>query len=256
MMILIAGPCVIENENVLEEAADYLTNAIEGKDIDFYFKASAVKDNRTKKENYSGVGMEKGVSMLLDIKRRWGVKITTDFHTDIDIMRYGGFVDLIQIPAYLAQQTSMIKAAAGMNKPIHIKKPQFLGPVEASQPVKKYRDFGSKNDVILTDRGTMFGYNQTIFDPRHIPIMLDSGANYVLADVTHPNKNYPGDVFENIVVLAKSAIVAGASGIFIETHPNCNEALCDGKTMLPLEHIEGFLEEVYSLWRRENEITT
>lgn len=249
-MILIAGPCVIENLEYLDETANVLSSAVKNKDIEFYFKASAVKDNRTKVENYSGVGMKEGISMLLDIKRRYDVNITTDFHNENDIFRYGGYVDLIQIPAYLAQQTSLIEAAAKMHKPVHIKKPQFLGPEEANQPVQKLKDFGQKEKIILTDRGTMLGYDQTFVDFRHIPIMKEGGGD-VLVDVTHPNKNYPRQEdysYFYSVIMARSAVVSGADGIFFETHPDCSEALCDGKTMINLDNASEFIEDVYNLF--------
>ncbi len=241
-MIIVAGPCVIEDTEILDETAYTLKDIIDGAGIDFYFKASAVKDNRTSTKNYAGVGMEQGISMLLDIKKKYGLKITTDFHNEFDISRYGAWVDLIQIPAYLAQQTSLLVAASQMGKPIHIKKPQFLGPEEAAQPCNKLKELGFKDKIILTDRGTMFGYNQTLFDPRHIPIMKKTGVS-VLVDVTHPNKNYPYDPY-NSLILARSAIVSGADGIFFETHPRCDEAKCDGKTMIPLKDVADFIEDV------------
>jgi len=251
-MILIAGPCVIEDIATLDNIAQKMCNVIEGRNIDFYFKASAIKDNRTKITNYSGVGMEQGISMLIDIKKKYSIKITTDFHNEIDISRYGSFVDLIQIPAYLAQQTSILRAASRMGKPIHIKKPQFLGPEESAQLVDKLYDLEFKERIFLTDRGTMFGYNQTMMDPRHIGIMMKKTAIPILVDVTHPNKNYPYDEY-NSLVLARSAIVSGASGIFLETHPNCDKALCDSKTMIPLKDIEDFIDDVYSLYSYINE---
>lgn len=260
IMILIAGPCSIEDYKTLKRVAKVLSKIVAKKDIDFFFKSSAVKDNRTKIENYSGVGMKDGISMLIDIKKEFGVKITTDFHNETDIMRYGNYVDLIQIPAYLAQQTSLIKAASKMHKPIHIKKPQFLGPIEASQPYQKLIDLNFDNRIIVTDRGTMFGYNQTIFDPRHVAVLKNTCPE-VLADITHPNKNYPQNEeygYFYSLILARSAIVSGADGIFLETHPRCENAKCDSKTMLSLDSMEEFIEDVYNLWEfinleKENE---
>lgn len=260
-MKLIAGPCVIEDWVTIAETAATLKESTEDRNIDFYFKASCVKDNRTKIENYYGPGMDEGIRMLLDIKEEQGVKITTDFHNELDIMRYGGFVDLIQIPAYLAQQTSLIKAAAGMNKPIHIKKPQFLGPLEAGQPYFKLRDLGVTNEIMVTDRGTILGYNQLFMDPRHITLLKNHDPNMtVLFDVTHPNKNYPNTElgsrynYLHSLILARSAIVSGADGIFMETHPNCNEAKCDADTQLNLKHIEKFINDIYSLWEYMNDL--
>ncbi len=249
-MILIAGPCVIEEKKIIEKSIQVLCNAIEGKNIDFYFKSSTVKDNRSKKENYSGVGMEEGISLLLDMKQRYGIKITTDFHNEQDIYRYGSYVDLIQIPAFLAMQTGIIKAAAEIKTKVNFKKPQFTGPVEALNILKKYYDFGGEHPMI-TDRGTMLGYNQTFMDPRHIPLLWQ-GSGEVIVDVTHPNKNYPGwesnNRFLYTQILAKSYIVAGAQGIFIETHPSIENAKCDGKTMYPLDNISEFIEDIYNLY--------
>lgn len=253
-MVLISGPCVIESLDILEKTAEKILESIRDKDIDFYFKASCVKDNRTKIKNYTGVGMKDGIAMLLDIKKKYNVKITTDFHNENDIFRYGSYVDLIQIPAYLGQQTSLIDAASKLHTPIHIKKPQFLGPTEAEQPYRKLTDLGFKEQVFLTDRGTMFGYNQTIFDPRHIPLMKSTGVQ-VLADVTHPNKNYPeNDEYGYFysVILARSAMVSGADGIFVETHPDCNQAKCDSKTMISLDKFDDFISDIYSLFQYTN----
>jgi len=248
-MILIAGPCVIEEE-ILKKSVEQLLESIKDKNIDFYFKASAIKDNRTSKDNYSGIGMERGISLLLDIKKKYNIKVTTDFHNEQDIYRYGSYIDLIQIPAFLAMQTSMIKAVAEIKTKVNFKKPQFMGPVEALNILNKYYDFGGKYPMI-TDRGTMLGYNQTFMDPRHIPILMER-TDEIIVDTTHPNKNYPGwesnNRFLYTEILAKSYIAAGAKGIFIETHPNIEKAKCDGKTMYFLNNISKFIEDIYRLY--------
>lgn len=257
-MKLIAGPCVIEDFDTLCNTALHIKDSVRDKEIDLYFKASCIKDNRTDISNYAGVGMSKGISMLREVSKKYNIKTTTDFHNEEDIIRYGGFVDLIQIPAYLAQQTSIIKAASKMSKPIHIKKPQFLGPVEAIQPYKKLRDLQVKDEIMITDRGTMFGYNETFFDPRHIVLLKDYDPRITaLVDITHPNKNYPRSN-ENkglySLVLARSAIVSGADGIFLETHPKCSEAKCDSGTMLPMDDFDDFINDIYSLWEYMNDL--
>ena len=127
-----------------------------------------------------------------------------------------------------------------------------MGPVEVQQIVQKLLDYGMENEIFVTDRGTMLGYNQTFMDPRHVTIMKTYNQ-LVLADVTHPNNNYPGDKYDNSLALAKSAIVSGADGIFLETHLNCNEALCDGGTMIPLDRLKTFIDEIYKLWSFEND---
>ena len=247
-MLLIAGPCVIEeNYDNLLRTIEYILESIEGKDINFYFKASCVKDNRTTIDNYRGVGFDKGSYYMQRIKREFNVKITTDFH-DVDRMfEYGNIFDLIQIPAYLAQQTSLLRAAAKMNMDIHIKKPQFLGPVEFNKIIQKARDLNYFDKKIIgTDRGTLLGYNQTFVDPRHFG-MID--ADKVLADITHPNKNYPGSVQSKIEALGMAAIAAGADGIFAETAINCDSALCDSATMARPEIFIKLIDKLYKLWR-------
>lgn len=248
-MKVIAGPCVIENKEILETVAKELVNIIEDKDIDFYFKSSCVKDNRTLITGFRGVGFEKGIKYLLDIKKQFGCKITTDFHSVEDLERWGEYVDLIQIPAFLAKQTSIIKAAASLGKSIHIKKPQFIGPIEARSITLKAKHNNPNQEVIMTDRGTMLGYDRVFMDPRHIELMKDGNNAKVLVDCTHPNKNYPIRTTHNhIFTLAQSYISAGSDGIFFETHSRCNNAKCDSKTMLPLEYARQLIERSYELY--------
>jgi len=227
-MILIAGPCVIENKEILYKTANFLQPFVEK--FDFYFKSSCVKDNRTVTKNYGGVGFIDGLNWLQEVREKFGFKITTDFHSPREIEAFGKVVDLIQIPAFLAMQTSMAESAVKTKKPIHIKKPQFLGPMEAVKMVKKYQSLGAKN-IIITDRGTQLGYNQVFMDPRHIPILKEANEK-VCIDITHPNKNYPGDKFENSLALVLAGIGNEVDGFFMEIHPNPDMALCDGSTML------------------------
>ena len=238
-MILIAGPCVIESYDVLRTTAEYIKEKLPP-DIEFYFKSSCVKDNRTKLVNYKGIGFTKGLELLLKIKEEFGLSITTDFHSPRDIETFGHVVDLIQIPAFLSMQTSMAEAAASKNKPVSIKKGQFLGPLEAVKMWKKYKDLGIKK-VFLIDRGTQLGYNQVFMDPRHIAIWKKEGAT-VLVDITHPNKNYPGDKLTNSLSLAKSSLAAEADGIFMEIHPSPEDALCDAQTQISLNKVYQFFE--------------
>lgn len=246
-MVLIAGPCVIEDKNTLETVVETILETLPS-DVDFFFKSSCVKDNRTSSQNYSGVGMYEGIKLLQDIRSKYRVKITTDFHNVSDIQEFGKIVDLIQIPAYLAQQTSISQAAIDTTNKIHIKKPQFLGPLEANILIKKFVSMGAKlEDLIITDRGTMFGYDKYMMDPRHFLLMKESGVK-VLSDITHPNKNYPGYTEELIKILGRSAMVSGADGIFMEMHPNCSKAKCDSLTMFDSNHFSSFFKELYTLY--------
>ena len=249
-MTLIAGPCVLEDLGTATETAKELVNITKDKDINFYFKSSCVKDNRTSSTSWQGPGFTTGMTYLLSIKQRYNCMITTDFHTIGQIKKYAKFVDLVQIPAYLAKQRSLIDAAFTYANYVHIKKPQFMGPLEFSKYINDIysRNYPKPIDITITDRGTMFGYNQTIMDPRHIPILKSSMADKILVDITHPNKNYPMSSREMVETLAMSAIAVGADGFFVETHPRCSEALCDAETMYPLEHIEKLIERTYELY--------
>ena len=251
-MILIAGPCVIEDFDTLQNTAEQLKEAIDGKEIEFYFKSSVLKDNRSFHNYYRGPGFETGIQNLIEIRKKTNVKITTDFHSIEQIEEYGRYVNLIQIPAFLAKQTSLLEAAVISGTPIHIKKPQHLGPVEANLIAHNVYKMGHDMPVIITDRGTTLGYNQTFMDPRHIPTMKQPYSK-VLVDVTHPNKNYPYlDTITLTKSLVMSGIAAGANGIFMETHPQCDKALCDAGTMYPLSETKKLIEEAYNLWKYIN----
>lgn len=236
-MILIAGPCVIESKDVLKQTVEKLLRQIDDKNIDFYFKSSFRKDNRTKFSSFSGLPEEEALSYLKEIKDEYGVKICTDFHNE-DQLSYSETydIDVIQIPAFLAKQKSLLNPASdkvkSTGKKLFIKKPQFVGPMEMHDIIMNT----GLSDVWIGDRGTQMGYNQYFMDPRHVPIMKSFGAT-VIADITHPNKNYPGDLTENIKTLGMSYVAAGAGGIFLETHPNCDNALCDKETMLGLDDL-------------------
>lgn len=246
-MILIAGPCVIESEYILESTINPILEAIDGKNIDFFFKSSWRKDNRTLINSFSGLEPKKAIEMLLKMKNKYSVKLCTDFHNSEDLEMLQN-IDIIQIPAYLAKQQSLLKKASEFcnenNKIFHIKKPQFVGPVDVSKIVINAKSYGAKN-IILTDRGTMLGYNQVFMDPRHVQIMKGLTQVPVLCDVTHPNKNYPGDNTINIISLGKAYVACGADGIFLETHPDCKNALCDANTMLPTSELNNLIGEIY-----------
>jgi len=249
-MTLICGPCVIENEFLFYETAKNIIKTVfEFTDIDFYFKASCIKDNRTNNKNYTGVGFEKGIEMLLDIKSRYRVNITTDFHTETQIKEYGSKVDLIQIPAFLSMQSSLINEVVKLDKSVHIKKPQFLSPNNIGKPVSKIKDQNSNIEVWVTDRGTMFGYDAVMFDPRHIRKMKELyKADKILIDITHPQNH--SKIYDRTYAydLGISAIVCGVDGLFIESHIDPNQALCDGDSQLYITQLKKYLQSFTELY--------
>lgn len=247
-MILIAGPCVIENKKSLDKIAEELASLLtQLPGIDFYFKASCVKDNRTKLSNYYGPGFKDGMDMLLNIRDTYNLKVTTDFHNEQQIRNFSHAVDLIQIPAFLARQTSIITAAARAMKPIHVKKPQFMSPMNVSEIYDKIFQINSDIPVFISDRGTCFGYDFWMCDPRHFRMMKTKNDNIkVLADITHPNQSY-GD-YSYAYELGMSAISSGADGIFLETHENPIHALCDGNNQIPLNELYSYLEPFHKLF--------
>jgi 2-dehydro-3-deoxyphosphooctonate aldolase (KDO 8-P synthase) len=242
-MILICGPCVIEpGKDYLYQVAKQLVS-LKGFD-EIIFKSSCIKNNRTRTSNYYGVGFSSGIKQLLLIKQEFGLKITTDFHTAIQIENYGQYVDMIQIPAYLAMQTDLANAAAKSGKPIHIKKPQFLNPAKINLPINKIKAINPNAEIIVTDRGTSFGYDNVMIDPRHIRLMKMNGASTVVVDVTHPNKYW--DDYTFAFDLALSAKAVGADGIFMEVHPDPKNALCDADSQVPLDEAILFLQKFVS----------
>lgn len=250
-MILIAGPCVIESKDILRQTVESLLEAIDSRNIDFTFKSSWRKDNRTLKDSFDGLDPLQAICYMKDISKEYNVKICTDIHVASDLKLLDGF-DIIQIPAYLAKQQSLLKAAAShinyyndKSKKIklHIKKPQFVDAQAMIDISKNAFEYGVDN-IILTDRGTMYGPDKVFMDPRNVNIMQKSGFP-VLCDVTHPNKNYSANIVNNVEILAKSYLAAGANGIFLETHPNCKSALCDAETMYPTENLKNFINSIF-----------
>jgi 2-dehydro-3-deoxyphosphooctonate aldolase (KDO 8-P synthase) len=248
-MVLIAGPCVIEDYEMLNVTAKVLSKVVKNLDIDFYFKSSCIKDNRTKVENFRGVGFKQGIEWLEKIRGMYDVKICTDFHNIDQLKKWSDRVDLIQIPAFLGRQVSMLECAAQQNKTIHLKKPQFMSYSDVQIPIKILQKSGAEK-IFLTDRGTYSGEFLTM-DPRSVEIMkayLYEDPNVkILADITHPNKgqNLLSDRLARN--LGKAYIAAGADGLFLETHPNMQQALCDEETMLSLESASKYITEFYLL---------
>lgn len=248
-MILICGPCVIEEEFIFDNA-DEIINIIKGlHHVDFYFKASCEKDNRSTLSNYAGPGFDDGIRMLKEIKAKHGVKITTDFHTVDQIDKYGQDVDLIQIPAFLGMQTRLVTAAARLQKPMNLKKPQFLSPMNIFKMYHKVSEFNNGAPIFVTDRGTSFGYNDVIMDPRHVILMKKTIGVKVLADITHPqnhSKMYDRSYAQS---LGMAYIAAGADGVFIESHINPLKSKCDGDCQILTMRLKNLLVKLTGLYR-------
>ncbi len=247
-MILIAGPCVIEDfEMTYRIAKELKDDLIPYPSIDFYFKASWDKANRSKYTSYRGVGFDDGLNILSDIKYKLNIKITTDIHSVEDAETTASVVDVVQIPALLSRQTDLICAAAASAKVVNVKKGQFMNFDDDPLYIcNKIVSTNQKCAYWITERGTQFGYNDLVVDFRGLKKMRRF-ANKVIVDVSHSSKDA-----EYIPILARCAIAAGADGIFVETHPRPWEAKCDGKTSLPLYAIPEILSEIYSIRKATN----
>ena len=237
-LLLIAGPCVIESEELCVEVAGFLQKLCARLDIEFIFKASYDKANRTSGQSFRGPGADAGLAVLARIRERFGVPVLTDVHTAEQAVAAAAVVDVLQIPAFLCRQTDLIEAAVRTGRIVNVKKGQFLSPAEMGQVVKKAAEFGG-GKLLVTERGTTFGYNNLVTDMRAIPIMKRFGWP-VIFDATH-SVQLPGGGGDKSAgqrefapVLAKCALAAGADGLFIETHPDPDRALSDGPNMIPL----------------------
>lgn len=248
---LMAGPCVIENEIMPFEIAERLLDITKGLGLEFIFKASYRKANRSRLDSFTGIGDEKALKILGQIREKYNVPVVTDIHSAEEAERAARFVDIIQIPAFLCRQTDILLAAAKTGKVVNIKKGQFLSPEAMRFAMDKVADSGNEK-IILTDRGTMFGYHDLIVDFRSIPIMKSFGTPVVM-DITHslqqPNQSsgVSGGMPEMIASIAKAAIAVGADGIFMETHPDPQKAKSDGANMLPLSEVEKLLSTLLKI---------
>lgn len=248
---LIAGPCVVESKEICFEVAAHLKEITAALNIPFVFKASYKKANRTKLDSFTTIGEDKALQILADVKAHFSIPILTDVHETTDCDKVKDIADIIQIPAFLCRQTELLLAAGNTGKSVNIKKGQFVSAEMMQFAVDKVLSTGNKN-ILLTERGTMFGYNDLIVDFRNISLMKQTGFPVVF-DATHsvqqPNRNdgVSGGKPEFIETLAKCAIVSGADGIFLETHPNPSVALSDGTNMLPLADVKSLLEKLMKL---------
>lgn len=246
--IFLAGPCVIENDELLDVVAQRLVEIREKLQVAVYFKASFDKANRTSLRSFRGPGLEKGLQMLADIKARYNLPLTTDIHESYQATAVGEVVDVLQIPAFLCRQTDLLVAASQTGRVVNVKKAQFLSGEDMRFPVEKCREAGAK-EVWLTERGTTFGYNNLVVDFRNLPIM-SQWADRVIMDCTHSvqrpgggNGTTSGDR-QFVPAMAKAAKAFGAQGYFIETHPNPEIALSDGPNMLFLDDLETLVSEL------------
>lgn len=246
--IFLAGPCVIENDELLDVVAQRLVEIREKLQVEVYFKASFDKANRTSLRSFRGPGLEKGLQMLADIKANFNLPLTTDIHESYQAAAVGEVVDVLQIPAFLCRQTDLLVAASQTGRVVNVKKAQFLSGEDMRFPVEKCREAGAK-EVWLTERGTTFGYNNLVVDFRNLPIM-SQWADRVIMDCTHSvqrpgggNDTTSGDR-QFVSAMAKAAKAFGAQGYFIETHPNPEIALSDGPNMLFLDDLETLVSEL------------
>jgi 2-dehydro-3-deoxyphosphooctonate aldolase (KDO 8-P synthase) len=251
-LFLIAGPCVIENEKLCLQVAAALKKTCAALGIFYVFKASFDKANRTSAKSFRGMGMDAGLEILARVRAKVGVPVLTDIHTETQAAIVGEVVDILQIPAFLCRQTDLIEAAALTGQIVNLKKGQFLSPAEMGQVVEKARLAGAEK-ILLTERGTTFGYNNLVADMRSIPILKRFGCP-VIFDATHSVQlpggggNKSSGQREFAPVLARAALAAGANGLFFETHPNPNRALSDGPNMIPLAEMPALLRSLLKVF--------
>ena len=250
-LVLISGPCVIEGYDTTFEIASFLKELTQKLDIPFIFKTSYDKANRTSINSFRGPGIVDGLNILKHIKSELGIKILSDVHRINEVADAAPILDIIQIPAFLCRQTDFIIEVAKTGKPVNIKKGQFLAPWDIVNVVEKVTSTGN-NQVLLTDRGTMFGYNNLVADFRSIKIMQDTGWP-VIFDVTHSIQlpggagTSSGGQREFAPILAKAAVAAGADGIFMEVHTDPDKALCDGPNSLKIDTLFELLPQLKAI---------
>jgi 2-dehydro-3-deoxyphosphooctonate aldolase (KDO 8-P synthase) len=250
-LIIMAGPCVIEDQSTTRAIAAFLKELTTRLDLPLIFKASFDKANRTSLHSYRGPGLEKGLDVLGTIKEELDVPVISDIHEIGQIEPAAEVLDVLQIPAFLCRQTDFLLAAARTGKTLNIKKGQFLAPWDVAHIIEKIQSAGHRR-IFLTDRGTMFGYNNLVADFRGIPIMQATGCP-VIFDATHSVQlpggagHSSGGQREYAPTLAKAAAAAGADGIFLEVHPDPDKALCDGPNSLPLSDLESLFTQLKAI---------
>jgi len=250
-LFLIAGPCVVESEQLALDTAGALKALTDRLGIPFIYKSSFDKANRSSGQSYRGPGMEAGLKILEKVKRDIGVSLLTDVHEDTPLSEVASVVDVLQTPAFLCRQTNFIKAVASQGLPVNLKKGQFLAPWDMKHVVEKARSTGNQQ-IMVCERGASFGYNNLVSDMRSLAVMRECQAP-VVYDATHSVQlpggqgNASGGQREFVPVLARAAVAAGISGLFMETHPNPEQALSDGPNSWPLDRMEALLETLMEL---------
>ena len=258
---LLAGPCVIEGEDMAMEIAEKLLTAASGLDIPYIFKGSYRKANRSRLDSFTGIGDEKALKILRKVRETFHIPVVTDIHSSEEAEIAAEYVDILQIPAFLCRQTELLVAAAKTGKMVNIKKGQFLSPSSMRFACQKVRESGNDN-VAVTERGSFFGYGDLVVDMRGIPVMRRECNCPVIMDITHslqqPNSSdgVSGGLPELISSIAMSGLAAGADGIFMETHQNPAVAKSDGANMLPLSKAPGLLRNLTTLRIALNEINS
>ena len=251
-LVLIAGPCVLEGEANALEIARQLSEICGSLKIPFIFKASYEKDNRGSEKSYKGPGIEEGLKILAKVKQKVGIPVLSDVHRMEDVDRAKEVLDIIQIPAFLCQQTSLLLKVGEAGRVVNIKKGQFVAPENMAGAVKKIYSTGNRQ-VLLTERGTCFGYNKLISDLCSIPIMQETGCP-VIFDATHVVRNYGipsedprGGSPQYVPHLTRAAAAVGCNGLFLETHPRPSQALCDASSMIPLNEMGNLLRQTKAI---------
>jgi 2-dehydro-3-deoxyphosphooctonate aldolase (KDO 8-P synthase) len=248
---LIAGPCVVESEDIVMEIADTVSSTCKELGIPYVFKASYRKANRTSANSFTGIGDENGLSLIKKVGQKYGLPTTSDIHAHEEAAMAAPFIDILQIPAFLCRQTDLLEAAAVTGKIVNVKKGQFLSGASMKFAVEKIQKAGNQQ-ILLTERGNTFGYQDLVVDYRNIPIMQSHGTPVVM-DCTHslqqPNQTsgVTGGNPAMIGTIAKAAIATGAMGLFIETHPNPAVAKSDGANMLALNLLPSLLKQLVKL---------
>ncbi|MEZ7891064.1 MAG: 3-deoxy-8-phosphooctulonate synthase [Candidatus Wallbacteria bacterium] len=246
-LCIIAGPCVIENMDMLHATCSFLKSETEKAGFNYVFKTSYDKANRTSLDGYRGPGLEKGIKMIEEIKKTYHVPVLVDVHTEEQIEPLAAVADMIQIPAFLCRQTDFVQAVARSNRVINVKKGQFVAPGDVKYIAEKIIDAGNEN-ITLTERGFAFGYNNMVFDPRALFIMRKTGFP-IIFDATHSvqlpsSGGSSGGVRDLVLPYARSAYAMGIDGLFLEVHENPDRALCDGPNMLDFKLFKKLLAEI------------
>ena len=251
-LFLIAGPCVIESAQMAIDTAGALQEICRELNLPFIYKSSYDKANRSSGKSFRGFGLDAGLKILSDVKSQLGVPVLTDVHSIEEIGPVAAVVDVLQTPAFLCRQTDFIHAVAVCGKPVNIKKGQFLSPWDMKNVVEKARDVSGQDNIMVCERGASFGYNNLVSDMRSLAVMRNTGCPVVF-DATHSVQlpggqgTVSGGQREFVPVLARAAVAAGISGLFMETHPNPSQALSDGPNAFPLGHLKALLKTLMVL---------